>query len=53
MAEKINELNKEIDSEKVVLELIFGNALGKIVKDVKKIAPIKKVEIIKARIIKS
>ncbi len=53
MAEKIGELNKEVDSNNVIPELIFGNTLMKISNSVKKVAPIKKVEIIKSKIIKS
>ena len=53
MTEQIDKLNNETDSNNIIPEIVLGNILDKMTKDVQKIAPTKKVEIIKSRIIKS
>ena len=52
MEDTLRFVNGKIESEKLVLELIFGNVASKVFKEAKGICQIKRVEITKSRILK-
>ena len=51
MAEKINEVIALGNSQKIISELVFGNIPQEIVSTAKKVAPIKRIEITKSKLI--
>jgi len=50
MQEKINSISNT-SSQKLISDLVFGTIAQSILNDVKKIAPIKRIEIVKSRIL--
>lgn len=51
--EEVGRFISRLSSEKLVYEIVFGNIESRIFKEVKKVAPVKKIEIVKSSISRS